>query len=226
MATTCAAEVGAAQAVPPSVVVQYGQMLRRTSSRHLLAAAVDNGDEGGYSLQPDVLASLSLDTTTDTDTTTTRTRTRFLSSTTWSNHHQTYGGSNSSSQSQQQTAVDNRGRTVLTFLYLCILGLCFLTPILYYCRLYFEERNARRLRELETAAFEQSSQQQALGGVGGLGAHHHHHHHTLLHHHMLNSNNNSHNREEARAVRRKYVEERRARILQLFEPVRLVRTYT
>lgn len=85
-----------------------------------------------------------------------------------------------------------RGRTVLTVVYLCILGLCFMTPILYYCRLQFDERYSQRLRDLEAA---------------GLSA----------------ALERSVNREESRAVRRKYIEERRARIIQLFVPVRMVR---
>jgi hypothetical protein len=127
------------------------------------------------------------------------------------------GGVYSSSSSSSSQSVDNHGRTVLTFLYLCILGLCFLTPILYYCRLYFDERNARRMRQLEISALTTALEQSHGGIAGGHPLHHHPH----LHHHLHNHNNS--NREEVRAVRRKYVEERRARILQLFEPVRMVR---
>ena len=82
----------------------------------------------------------------------------------------------------------------MTVLYLCVLGLCFVVPIFYYFRMHCEERTARRMRELEIAALEQS----------------------------LEQSENVH-REESRAARRKYREERRARIIQLFAPVRMVR---
>lgn len=94
----------------------------------------------------------------------------------------------------QTESSDSRGRTVLMVLYLCVLAMCFITPIVYYCRIQCEERYGERLRELEAAgiavAMEQSQQQ---------------------------------NREETRAVRRKYMEERRARIRQLFVPTKMVR---
>ena len=89
----------------------------------------------------------------------------------------------------------SRGRTVLTVLYLCVLGLCFVVPVFYYVRMHCDERQARRLRELEIAGIAQALEQ----------SEHIH-------------------REESRAARRKYREERRARILQLFAPVRMVRT--
>jgi hypothetical protein len=93
---------------------------------------------------------------------------------------------------QQDSVSKSRGRTVLTILYLCVLGLCFITPVIYYLKMHFEERRSERSRELENAmiraSLDQSDQQQ----------------------------------DEARATRRKYVVERRARILQLFEPVRTV----
>ena len=83
----------------------------------------------------------------------------------------------------------SRGRTVLTILYLCVLGLCFVVPVFYYFRLHCFEEHARRELELDfTNALEQSEQ----------------------------------HREESRAARRKYIEERRARIVQLFGPVRMV----
>lgn len=83
----------------------------------------------------------------------------------------------------------SRGRTVLTILYLCVLGLCFVVPVFYYFRLHCFEENARRELELDfTTALEQSEQ----------------------------------HREESRAARRKYIEERRARIVQLLGPVRMV----
>ena len=86
----------------------------------------------------------------------------------------------------------NRGRTVLTVLYLCVLGLCFVIPVFYYFRLHYDERGARRMRELEMAGLSQAME------------------------------HSQQNREETRAARRKYRDERRARILQLFAPVRLV----
>ena len=83
----------------------------------------------------------------------------------------------------------SRGRTVLTILYLCVLGLCFVVPVFYYFRLHCFEENARRELELDfTTALEQSEQ----------------------------------HREESRAARRKYIEERRARIVQILGPVRMV----
>jgi len=89
------------------------------------------------------------------------------------------------------TSQQSRGRTVLTILYLCVLGLCFVVPVFYYFRLHCFEESARRELELDfTAALQESEQ----------------------------------HREEHRAARRKYLEERRARIVQLFGPVRMVRT--
>ena len=85
-----------------------------------------------------------------------------------------------------------RSRTVLTILYLCVLGLCFVVPVFYYFRMHCEERHARRMRELEMAGMREALEQ------------------------------SEQNREESRAVRRKYREERRARIVQLFDPVRIV----
>ncbi|CAB9512137.1 NADPH Oxidase [Seminavis robusta] len=83
----------------------------------------------------------------------------------------------------------SRGRTVLTILYLCVLGLCFVVPVFYYFRLHCFEEHARRELELDfTAALEQSEQ----------------------------------HRDENRQARRKYIEERRARIVQLMMPVRMV----
>jgi hypothetical protein len=87
---------------------------------------------------------------------------------------------------------ESRGRIVLTVLYLCALGLCFLIPVIYYFRLHCDERGARRMRALELEGIAQSLE------------------------------HSEQNREETRAARRKYREERRARILQLFAPVRLV----
>lgn len=88
----------------------------------------------------------------------------------------------------------HRGRAVLTVVYLCVLSLCFLIPFFFYIRMHCDDRRNRRLRELEIATITQS----------------------LTEAHSVQ-------REEARATRRKYREERRARILQLFGPVRAVR---
>ena len=99
-------------------------------------------------------------------------------------------GSSSSSNSTHQ-----RGRTVLTVLYLCVLGLCFVVPVFYYFRMHCEERNNRRMREIEIAGITQALEQ-----------------------------SENHHREESRAARRKYREERRARIIQLFSTVRMVRS--
>jgi hypothetical protein len=90
---------------------------------------------------------------------------------------------------------NHRGRTVLTVLYLCVLGLCFVVPVFYYFRMHCEERNARRMRETEIAGITEA----------------------------LEQSENVH-REESRAARRKYREERRARIIQLFATVRMVST--
>lgn len=87
-----------------------------------------------------------------------------------------------------------RGQAVLTFMYLCVLGICFMTAVVYFCRMQWEERFLRRLRENELSAIRSA---------------------------MVQSENTQ--RDESRAVQRKYIEERRARILQLFAPVRMVR---
>jgi hypothetical protein len=90
---------------------------------------------------------------------------------------------------------ENRGRTVLTVLYLCVLGLCFVIPVFYYFRMHCDERGARRMRELELVSISQAME------------------------------HSEQNRVETREARRKYREERRARILQLFAPVRLVSSF-
>jgi hypothetical protein len=88
---------------------------------------------------------------------------------------------------------ESKGRTILMILYLCVLAMCFVTPIFYYFRLRCEETAMRRSTMAEAlglrTALEQSQQQQ---------------------------------RQESAAVWRKYVEERRARMVQLFAPVRMV----
>lgn len=87
------------------------------------------------------------------------------------------------------------GKTILTALYLCMLGVCFLVPIFFYFRMYCDERRNRHLRELEIAGMTQAMNESQ----------------------MLQ-------REESRAARRKYREERKARIIQLFTPVRMILT--
>jgi hypothetical protein len=89
--------------------------------------------------------------------------------------------------------IHHKGRAVLTILYLCVLSLCFLVPFFFYVRMHCDDRRNRQLRELEIATITQSL-----------------------------TESHSAQREEARATRRKYREERRARILQLFGPVRAV----
>ena len=93
----------------------------------------------------------------------------------------------------QEDSANQRGRTVLTILYLAVLVLCFIVPVFYYFRMHCEERQARRLRELEIAALTETLQQ-----------------------------SENYHRDESRAARRKYREEQRARIIQLFAPVRVV----
>lgn len=92
--------------------------------------------------------------------------------------------------------IHHRGRAVLTVLYLCVLSLCFLIPFFFYVRMHCDDRRNRQLLQLEIATITQSlTESQPV------------------------------QREEARATRRKYREERRARILQLFGPVRAVRLF-
>ena len=90
----------------------------------------------------------------------------------------------------QEGTRESRGRTVLMILYLCVLGMCFVTPLFYYFRLRCEDRHSQRLGELEAAGIATAMEQSQ--------------------------------RDETRAERRKYIEERRARIVQLFAPVRMV----
>ena len=87
----------------------------------------------------------------------------------------------------------NRGRTVLTVLYLCVLTMCFIVPVFFYCRMQCDHRNDQQLREIEVAGLQQA----------------------------MTESQNAH-REESRATRRKYREERRARIIQLFMPTRMI----
>jgi len=87
------------------------------------------------------------------------------------------------------------GKTILTALYLCMLGVCFLVPIFFYIRMHCDERRNRHLRDLEIAGMRQAVDDSQIQ-----------------------------QREESRAVRRKYREERKARIIQLFAPVRTILT--
>jgi hypothetical protein len=102
---------------------------------------------------------------------------------------------------------------ILYITYFFVLACCFLSPCVYYVRFWvWQRRHLRRLRDMEQAAMLAAMAQSAAGagsgggGSGGLSApfQHHHHHHPR----------------ESAAVR----DERCARILQLMEPVRMVRT--
>jgi hypothetical protein len=88
----------------------------------------------------------------------------------------------------------NQGRFIFTVLYLSILAFCFALPFLYYARCYFETRSEQRLAHFESIRMRAALERSAEA-----------------------------NRTESMAVKRKYVEERRARILQLMGPVRMVR---
>jgi hypothetical protein len=90
---------------------------------------------------------------------------------------------------------DSRGRAILTILYLVVLGLCFTVPVFYYFRMHLEDRRLRRFRELQLQSVISGLQDSATPEA----------------------------RDEMRAARRKYREEKRARILQLFAPVQMVR---
>ena len=89
----------------------------------------------------------------------------------------------------------DESQTILMTLYVCVLAICCVTPIFYFVRLQMAYRHHHHLRRLETA--------------GILAAIH----------------ESQQNREESRAARRKYLEERKARISQLFRSVRLVCTF-
>jgi hypothetical protein len=93
----------------------------------------------------------------------------------------------------QQIQDDSQGRAILTVLYLVVLCLCFIIPVFYCLRMHYEDRQQRRLREVELAAAIEVS--------------------------MLSEQQQQANSEEARAARKKYREEKKARILALFRPV-------
>ncbi|GAX16828.1 hypothetical protein FisN_5Hh200 [Fistulifera solaris] len=85
----------------------------------------------------------------------------------------------------------DEGQTILLALYVCVLAICCVTPIVYFIRLQMEYRHHQHLRRLEEA-----------GIIAAL-------------------HESQQNREENRAARRKYLEERKARIYQLFRSFRL-----
>jgi len=119
----------------------------------------------------------------------------------------------------QDGMTNGRGRTVLTVLYICVLSLCFVTPIFYYCRLQYEDRTARRLRDMEIAGIRTAMELSASGSVADRDG-------NILN--ILNFGNDGtgggrEQDEQSRAQRRKYIEERRARLLQLLAPVTMVR---
>ena len=123
---------------------------------------------------------------------------RMLSSTPFLRGHAGFGDEDENASPDEPLLLrhlnETRGQAVLTFMYLCVLGLCFMTAVVYFCRMQWEERYLRRLREHELGAIRSALAQSEAT-----------------------------QREESRAVQRKYIEERRARILQLFVPVRMVR---
>jgi len=92
----------------------------------------------------------------------------------------------------QQSHAGTDSRDILTIIYLVILGLCFVIPILYYIRLQCDEQQYRNMRALEMNILRDAFLNRITMG-----------------------------REEAREARRKYNDERRARLLQLFGPVRM-----
>ena len=91
---------------------------------------------------------------------------------------------------------EHKGRTVLTILYLVVLALCFVIPVFYYCRFHCDERQSQAMQDLELRDI-----QEAYANSVSVGT------------------------EETRATRKKYIEERRARLLQLFGPVRMILTF-
>jgi hypothetical protein len=98
---------------------------------------------------------------------------------------------------QGNTNTNSRNQ-ILYIAYLCILGCCCVTPCLYFLRIaIWQRQQVQQLREMEQA-----------GMVAALAQS------TRMQHH--------HNAGRESAVVR---DERRARILQLMEPVRMVRTH-
>jgi hypothetical protein len=90
--------------------------------------------------------------------------------------------------------------TVLAVLYLCLASLCCVVPFAYFVRLILESQKAhQQWRDLELAAVQHAENNADLVRY-----------------------QNEH-RDELRLLRIKYMEERRARIVQLLSPVRMVR---
>jgi hypothetical protein len=102
---------------------------------------------------------------------------------------------------------------ILYIAYLCVLGCCCITPCLYYIRISsWQRRQFREFREMERTAIIAALAQSTLGATDNNS-----------NNNSLQFNNNSSNAAttmEAAAIQA----ERRARILQLMEPVRMVRT--
>jgi hypothetical protein len=102
---------------------------------------------------------------------------------------------------------------VLPILFSIVLGFGFVGGFCYFVRLQCEERNARRWRDLEMndiSATTNNDNNNATPATRNNNIHN-------------NDNNNEVN--QSRVVRKKHREERRARILQLLTPVRVVCTY-
>lgn len=93
-----------------------------------------------------------------------------------------------------QNNYGEQGRSILTILYLVVLSLCFVLPVYYYFRLQCADRR-RTLRQEEVQVAE-----------------------------GLRVSVEEQSQGETRAARRKYKEEKRARIIQLFGPVSMVRS--
>jgi hypothetical protein len=102
---------------------------------------------------------------------------------------------------------------ILYIAYLCVLGCCCITPCLYYIRISsWQRRQFREFREMERTAIIAALAQSTLGATDNNS-----------NNNSLQFNNNSNiaaTTMEAAAIQA----ERRARILQLMEPVRMVRT--
>jgi hypothetical protein len=99
----------------------------------------------------------------------------------------------------QAAARNSQGRTILTILYLIVLALCFIVPVFYYFRLHCQDQRNRQERL-------QQHRQMVLATIGASAEDH----------------DEAATHPEARASRKKYRAEKRARILQLFGPVSMV----
>jgi hypothetical protein len=103
---------------------------------------------------------------------------------------------------------------ILYIAYLCVLGCCCITPCLYYIRISsWQRRQFREFREMERTAIIAALAQSTLGATDNNS-----NNNSLQFNN--NNNNNAATTMEAAAIQA----ERRARILQLMEPVRMVRT--